>query len=67
MQARHRRGARDEVALLRWLGRSANSALGLDISWRIVVDRHHGDLRVESEPGDTKFEVLLPLEEQPSR
>jgi signal transduction histidine kinase len=43
------------------------TGLGLDISWRIVVDRHHGDLRVESEPGDTKFEVLLPLEEQPSR
>jgi signal transduction histidine kinase len=43
------------------------TGLGLDISWRIVVDRHHGDLRVESEPGDTRFEVLLPLEEQPSR
>ena len=27
------------------------TGLGLDISWRIVVNRHHGDLRVESEPG----------------
>ena len=41
------------------------TGLGLDISWRIVVNRHHGDLRVESEPGDTRFQVLLPLEERP--
>jgi signal transduction histidine kinase len=37
------------------------TGLGLDISWRIVVDRHHGDIRVESEPGDTRFRVHLPL------
>jgi signal transduction histidine kinase len=43
------------------------TGLGLDISWRIVVDRHHGDLRVTSEPGDTRFEVLLPLTEQASQ
>jgi len=42
------------------------TGLGLDISWRIVVDRHHGDLRVESEPGNTRFQVLLPLTEQAS-
>ncbi|GGV25026.1 histidine kinase [Kitasatospora herbaricolor] len=36
------------------------TGLGLDISWRIVVNRHHGDLRVESVPGDTRFRVLLP-------
>ncbi|GGZ99989.1 hypothetical protein GCM10010344_79470 [Streptomyces bluensis] len=35
--------------------------LGLDISWRIVVNKHHGDLKVESVPGDTRFQVLLPL------
>jgi signal transduction histidine kinase len=40
------------------------TGLGLDICWRIVVNRHHGDLRVESEPGDTRFQVLLPLTEQ---
>ncbi|TVT53055.1 cyclic nucleotide-binding domain-containing protein [Amycolatopsis rhizosphaerae] len=39
------------------------TGLGLDISWRIVVGRHQGDLRVESEPGDTRFQVLLPLTE----
>ncbi|WP_030255188.1 ATP-binding protein [Streptacidiphilus jeojiense] len=37
------------------------TGLGLDISWRIVVHRHHGDLRVESVPGDTLFRVALPL------
>jgi signal transduction histidine kinase len=37
------------------------TGLGLDISWRIVVKRHHGDLRVESAPGDTRFTIVLPL------
>ncbi|MFE1249445.1 ATP-binding protein [Streptomyces sp. NPDC058735] len=37
------------------------TGLGLDISWRIVVDKHHGGIQVESEPGDTRFQVLLPL------
>lgn len=39
------------------------TGLGLDISWRVVVERHHGDLRVETKPGDTRFQVLLPLAE----
>lgn len=37
------------------------TGLGLDVSWRVVVKRHGGDLRVVSEPGDTRFQVLLPL------
>ncbi|MET8452264.1 ATP-binding protein [Streptomyces sp. NPDC005209] len=37
------------------------TGLGLDISWRIVVNKHHGSLKVESVPGDTRFQVLLPL------
>jgi signal transduction histidine kinase len=37
------------------------TGLGLDISWRIVVNKHHGTLQVESTPGDTRFQVLLPL------
>ncbi|GAB2504932.1 ATP-binding protein [Nocardiopsis aegyptia] len=44
------------------------TGLGLDISWRIVVHKHHGSLLVESEPGDTRFQVRLPLtatEEEP--
>jgi len=39
------------------------TGLGLDVSWRIVVKRHGGDLRVTSEPGDTRFVVVLPLTE----
>jgi len=42
------------------------TGLGLDISYRIVTTRHGGDLRVESEPGDTRFQVRLPLNEPPS-
>src|SRR5262249_5957538 len=37
------------------------TGLGLDISWRIVVNKHHGALRVVSEPGDTRFQVRLPF------
>jgi signal transduction histidine kinase len=37
------------------------TGLGLDLARRIVVEKHHGDLRVQSEPGHTKFIVLLPL------
>jgi signal transduction histidine kinase len=42
------------------------TGLGLDISYRIVVNRHGGDIRVVSQPGDTKFLVRLPLTEPPS-
>jgi signal transduction histidine kinase len=38
------------------------TGLGLDLAWRIVVEKHHGNLRVESKPGDTRFIVILPLE-----
>ncbi|WP_084530028.1 ATP-binding protein [Nocardia crassostreae] len=38
------------------------TGLGLDISFRIVVNKHHGDIRVESEPGNTRFIVRRPLE-----
>ncbi|MGY1624518.1 ATP-binding protein [Geodermatophilus sp. SYSU D00965] len=41
------------------------TGLGLDVSYRIVVTRHGGDLRVQSRPGDTRFQVLLPLAEVP--
>ncbi|MFF5206448.1 ATP-binding protein [Streptosporangium sp. NPDC000396] len=42
------------------------TGLGLDISFRIVAGRHGGDLRVESVPGDTCFQVRLPLAELPA-
>jgi len=38
------------------------TGLGLDIAWRIVVNKHHGDIRVESVPGDTRFQVRLPVQ-----
>jgi signal transduction histidine kinase len=37
------------------------TGLGLDISWRIVVNKHHGDIALESVPGDTRFRVRLPI------
>jgi signal transduction histidine kinase len=37
------------------------TGLGLDISWRIVVNKHHGSITLESAPGDTRFRVRLPI------
>ena len=37
------------------------TGLGLDISYRIVVDRHGGDLTARSRPGETWFSARLPL------
>ncbi len=39
------------------------TGLGLDISYRIVVRRHHGDLRVESRPGETWLKVWIPIDQ----
>jgi len=41
------------------------TGLGLHISHDIVVNRHHGQLLVESQPGTTIFRVLLPLKFKP--
>jgi signal transduction histidine kinase len=41
------------------------TGLGLDISYRIVVYRHGGKIRVKSKPGETTFSVELPV--QPPR
>jgi signal transduction histidine kinase len=40
------------------------TGLGLDITWRIVVNKHHGELTLESSPGDTRFRVRLPVTAQ---
>jgi signal transduction histidine kinase len=37
------------------------TGLGLDVAWRIVVGRHGGEIHLESAPGDTRFQVVLPL------
>lgn len=36
------------------------TGLGLDISHRIVVEHHGGDIEIESSPAGTTFRVLLP-------
>jgi signal transduction histidine kinase len=42
-------------------GVGEGSGLGLDIARRIVKTRHKGEIRFESKPGETCFEVELPL------
>jgi signal transduction histidine kinase len=42
------------------------TGLGLDISYRVITQRHGGDLRVVSQPGDTRFQVRLPVTEPPA-
>jgi signal transduction histidine kinase len=37
------------------------TGLGLDLSRRIVVERHSGEIDVDSQPGDTVVRVRLPL------
>jgi signal transduction histidine kinase len=37
------------------------TGLGLNIAYRIVCERHGGEIRVQSEPGDTRFFVRLPI------
>jgi len=37
------------------------SGLGLDISYKTIVQKHRGDLQVQSKPGQTIFLVRLPV------
>ena len=39
------------------------TGLGLDIAWQIVVGRHSGEIRLESTPGNTRFQVVLPIQQ----
>ncbi len=41
-------------------GVGEGTGLGLDIARRIVVGRHGGDIRLDSKPGKTCFQVRLP-------
>lgn len=39
----------------------SGTGLGLHISHDIIVNRHHGQIKVESKPSETKFKVILPV------
>ncbi|MBN3896129.1 MAG: cyclic nucleotide-binding domain-containing protein [Nostoc sp. NOS(2021)] len=39
----------------------AGTGLGLEISYRIVVTQHNGDIRCFSQPGQTRFQIRLPI------
>ena len=43
------------------------TGLGLDITRRIVVERHTGEISVRSRPGETVFRVVLPVRHLASR
>lgn len=48
-------------------GAGVGTGLGLDIARRIIVNRHKGTIRVDSQPGETRFHMTLPLKPpQPS-
>jgi signal transduction histidine kinase len=42
-------------------GVGQGTGLGLDTARRIIVDRHHGSLTVESAPGETVFRARMPI------
>jgi signal transduction histidine kinase len=44
-------------------GVGEGTGLGLHIAYRIVVVHHQGDIRVISQPGSTRFQVRLPIEQ----
>jgi len=44
-------------------GVGSGTGLGLVISNRIVADRHGGEIEFQSEPGDTRFMVRLPIKQ----
>jgi signal transduction histidine kinase len=37
------------------------TGLGLHISHDIIANRHHGQLLVDSKPGETRFKAVLPI------
>ena len=45
-------------------GVGKGTGLGLSISYRIVVEMHKGDISFTSKPGDTRFEISLPMKNQ---
>ncbi|MEA5551594.1 ATP-binding protein [Anabaena cylindrica UHCC 0172] len=42
-------------------GVGQGSGLGLDIVHNLIVDRHHGKIQLHSQPGETRFQIFLPI------
>jgi signal transduction histidine kinase len=42
-------------------GVGEGTGLGLDTAYKIVVTHHKGNIKLKSKPGDTRFQVYLPL------
>lgn len=42
-------------------GVGQGNGLGLVTSYRTIVGKHHGDISVSSQPGNTRFQVRLPI------
>jgi signal transduction histidine kinase len=42
-------------------GPGVGTGLGLHIAYNIVVHKHHGEIKVSSTPGETRFRVVLPV------
>jgi signal transduction histidine kinase len=47
-------------------GPGEGSGLGLNISRNLVVQKHHGEISVMSEPGKTCFAIRLPIDSSPA-
>jgi len=41
--------------------------LGLNIAYDIVVNKHHGEIHLSSQPGATCFQVILPVRLEESK
>jgi signal transduction histidine kinase len=42
-------------------GPGVGTGLGLHIAYNIIVHKHHGEIQVSSTPGETRFQVVLPV------
>ena len=46
-------------------GQGEGTGLGLNISRNLIVQKHFGEISVESKPGSTCFTVRLPIDLKP--
>jgi len=47
-------------------GPGIGTGLGLNISRNLIVQKHHGEMTVKSEPGSTCFSIRLPMDFNPA-